>query len=73
MSKTSRPAATRRFTCDCGSQYRHQTRRLAGIEYSLYACPNCNDTIFTLEQTKAYQAISRLVQIARTLQPLRLR
>ncbi len=71
----SRSQVTKRLECDvCGQLYQPEVRDLDGFPYTLCACPKCGDTLFTMEQAKAYKEVHALAELAkRELGPLTLR
>lgn len=76
MSKTSaRPVTSRRsrLVCECGGVYKLEEQTLRGLAYEVYVCPKCRDTIFTMEQARAYRQVHALAQVAQKLEPLTLR
>lgn len=72
MARDTKP---RRLECDdCGVAYQIQVSRLEGFPYEVYVCPNCGDTLFTMEQARAYREVHALAELAsKDLGPLKLR
>jgi hypothetical protein len=61
------------MVCECGEVYRLEERQLRGLAYEVYVCPKCQDTIFTMEQARAYRQVHALADVAARLEPLTLR
>ncbi len=68
-------AKNRRLRCDeCRRLYQLEKRQLHGFDYELYVCPKCEDTLFTLEQAKAFRQVHALAELSqKPLGPLTLR
>lgn len=61
------------MVCECGGVYKLEERQLRELAYEVYVCQKCHDTIFTMEQARAYRQVHALADVAEHLKPLTLR